>query len=79
MFTFPASAFDITAREIRAATKSRGSYNDRAQIVANLQTMLTTPAQHTDLPDLGFRAADCRATSAEVVPANARDAAEDRR
>jgi hypothetical protein len=74
-----ASAFDITARAIQAATKSRGSYNGRAQIVANLQTMPTTPAQRTDFPDLAFHAGDCRATSADVMPVIAHDAAADRR
>ena len=74
-----ASAFDITARAIRAATKSRGSYNGRAKIVANLQTMPTTPAQRTDLPDIAFDAGDCRATSADVESVTAYDAVVDRR
>jgi hypothetical protein len=79
MFTFPASAFDITTREIQAATKSRGSYNGRAQIVANLQTMPTTPTQRADLPDLAFHAGNRRATSADFPPVTARAAGTDRR
>ena len=77
MFTFPASAFDITTREIQAATKSRGSYNGRAQIVANLQTMPTTPTQRTDLPDLAFDAGNRRATRADVLRVSARGADKD--
>jgi hypothetical protein len=74
MFTFPASALDITTREIQAATKSRGSYNGRAQIVANLQTMPTTPTQRTDLPDLAFHAGNRRTTRADVLRVTARGA-----
>jgi hypothetical protein len=79
MFYLSASAFDITARAIRAATKSRGSYNGRAKIVANLQTMPTKLTQRPDLSDQAFHAGDCRAASADVDPVTARDAAADRR
>jgi hypothetical protein len=74
-----ASAFDITAREIQAATKSRGSYNGRAQIVANLQTMPTTPAQRTDLPDTALGSGDSGPARVDVEPVTAGDAAGDRR
>jgi hypothetical protein len=74
-----ASTFDITARAIRAATKSRGSYNGRAQIVANLQTMPTTTAQRTDLPDIAFDDGDSRSAGADVLPVTARGADKDRR
>ena len=67
-----ASTFDITARNIRAATKSRGSYNDRAQIVANLQTMPTTPAQRTDLPEIAFDDGGSRSAGADVLPVTIR-------
>ena len=74
-----ASTFDITARAIRAATKSRGSYNARAKIVANLQTMPMTPTQRTDLPDIVFDDGDSRPAGADVLPGIARDAAAERR
>jgi hypothetical protein len=74
-----ASTFDITARKIRAATKSRGSYNGRTKIVANLQTMPMTPTQRTDLPDIVFDDDDSRPAGADVLPVTARDAAADRR
>ena len=74
-----ASTFDITARKIRAATKSRGSYNGRAKIVANLQTMATKPTQRTDFRDLASHTGDGRATGADVLPVTARDAAAERR
>jgi hypothetical protein len=74
-----ASTFDITARKIRAATKSRGSYNGRGKIVANLQTMPTTTAQRTDLPDIAFDDGDSRPAGADVLPGTGRDAAADRR
>ena len=74
-----ASTFDITARKIRAATKSRGSYNGRAKIVANLQTMPTKPTQRTDLPDLALRAGNRRATSVDVLLVTMRNSDADRR